>query len=356
MANKYSNLKILHYKDKIDSLPKSVEDIKAPLHVRLKPTNACNHRCRYCAYLEEDMQLGKDMNIRDSIPHAKMDEIIDDFIDMDVKAVTFSGGGEPLAYTYITETLRKLEDSPIKFASLTNGALLHGEKAEILARSGTWVRVSMDGWDDASYKRYRNAGDNQYTQIMTNIENFIRLNGKCVLGVSLIIDDENCKHVYQSLKRYKDIGVTSVKASAVIIGNTAKETNDFHALTFKDTKREIARAIEELQDDTFEIFDAYHEMDEKFDKDYDWCPYQQILTVVAADQNVYSCQDKSYNLDCGLLGCIKNISFKHFWTSNKDKFFKIRPCDNCNHHCVANNKNKLILDYLNVDYDHLMFV
>ena len=60
-------------------------------------------------------------------------EIIDDCIDMGVKAITFSGGGETLIYPYIVDVLKKLQDSPIKFATLTNGAILKGKGTEIFA-------------------------------------------------------------------------------------------------------------------------------------------------------------------------------------------------------------------------------
>ena len=46
------------------------------------------------------------------------------FAAMGVKAVTFSGGGEPLCYPYLTETLGALAASDIRFAALTNGAKL----------------------------------------------------------------------------------------------------------------------------------------------------------------------------------------------------------------------------------------
>ena len=42
------------------------------------------------------------------IPKDKMMEIIDDLVEMKVKAVTFSGGGEPFCYPHFTETLKKL--------------------------------------------------------------------------------------------------------------------------------------------------------------------------------------------------------------------------------------------------------
>ena len=95
MENRYTQLKIFHFKEKIDSLPISNPKILSPIHIRIKPTNVCNHNCKYCAYRAENLQLGQDMEIKDSIPKEKMIEIIDDLIEMDVKAVTFSGGGEP---------------------------------------------------------------------------------------------------------------------------------------------------------------------------------------------------------------------------------------------------------------------
>ena len=113
MANRYSNLKIFHYQDKLDSLTKDNKIIKAPIHIRIKPTNVCNHSCWYCSYKMDHVQLGQDMIERDYIPKSKMMEIIDDCEDIGVKAITFSGGGEPFVYRYFTETIKKIIDSNI---------------------------------------------------------------------------------------------------------------------------------------------------------------------------------------------------------------------------------------------------
>ena len=82
----------------------------------------------------------------------------------------------------------------------------------------------------------------------------------------------------------------------------------------------------------------------------------QILPIIGADLKVYPCQDKAYNLDEGLIGSIKNQRFKDFWFSDKNKFYMINPSRVCNHHCVANEKNKMILEYLAADAKHLEFV
>ena len=95
MSSKYSTLKIFHYQEKLDNLTLDTQEIKPPLHIRIKPTNVCNHNCWYCAYKVDYLQLGQDMVERDFIAEDKMMEIIDDCAEMGVKAITFSGGGEP---------------------------------------------------------------------------------------------------------------------------------------------------------------------------------------------------------------------------------------------------------------------
>ncbi|HBR15739.1 MAG TPA: radical SAM protein [Candidatus Omnitrophica bacterium] len=356
MGHLYTPMKVFHYKDKIDSLPEETEEILAPIHIRIKPTNVCNHDCWYCAYKASDLQLGKDMVTKDFIPEEKMMEILDDIIEMGVKAVTFSGGGEPFAYPFLLKTVKRLADSPILFASLTNGARMKGEVADVFARHAKWVRVSMDGWDGPSYAKYRGVGDNEFNKVIQNMKDFKRYGGSCLLGVSYIVDQDNQAHVYDMLQKLRDIGVDSVKVSACIVSNEGRETNEYHKPFFNRVKDQLQKFQEDNKDGKLEIFDAYHEVDEKFKKDYPWCPYLQVLPVIGADLNIYPCQDKAYNLEEGLIGSIKNRRFKDFWFSDKSKFFKVNPSKVCNHHCVANVKNKLVLEYLNADQEHIGFV
>lgn len=352
----YTKMKIFHYKEKIDSLPKEKKEILPPIHIRIKPTNVCNHNCYYCAYRVSNLQLGKDMVTRDFIPKEKMFEIIDDLDRMGVKAITFSGGGEPFCYPYLLDAVKKIIKTKIKFASLTNGSLLSGELAEIFAHKATWLRISIDGWDDKSYFAYRKVRKGEFSKVMKSIENFKKLGGNCYLGISFVIDKNNTSHIYDFIKRLKSLGVDSVKVSPCIVSNSGKENNKYHKPLFKKVKKQVVHAIDNLSDKKFEIFDAYHELDEKFKKNYTWCPYLQLLPVIGADLNIYPCQDKAYNLDEGLVGSIKNRSFRDFWFSDKNKFFKINPALHCDHHCVANTKNESIFNYLNADREHLEFV
>lgn len=357
MGSKYSNLKIFHYQTKLDSLSKNVERIQPPIHIRIKPTNVCNHNCWYCAYKSDNLQLGQDMVEKDYIPENKMMEILDDIKTMGVKAVTFSGGGEPFTYKFFTQTIKQLIEYNISFASLTNGSKLKGEIAQLFALYATWLRISIDGYDDESYSQARSVKNGEFTKLINNMRAFVQIpNRKCNLGVSFIVDHKNYMKIYEFAKLMKDIGVDSIKISGCIVDNDGIKNNAYHKDFFEQAKQLSLKAKDELSDNTFEVFDSYHYLDDKFDKDYKWCPYTQILPVIGADLNIYPCQDKAYNTENGLVGSIKNRSFKEFWFDDKNKFFKIDPSCDCKNHCVANSKNKLILDYLDNDPEHLGFV
>lgn len=350
----YSAFKLFHFPDKIATLPRD-KSISPPTHIRWKPTNQCNHRCHYCAYREKDLQLGKDMQERDSTPREKMLETANDLVSMGVKAVTFSGGGEPFLYPHLLDACRILAAGNVKFAALTNGALLSGETAAFFARHAVWVRVSMDGWDDVSYARYRGVKGKEYTRILNNMENFSANEGACVLGVSLIIDAVNAPHLRAMMHRLKNAGVSGVKVSACIVSNDAAENNAYHAPHFNFVHDAIREAKAELGDTSFEIMDAWHTLDERFHKAYDWCPFSQMLAVIGADLGIYPCQDKAYNNDA-LLGSLREQSFKDFWMQGKEAFFRIQPFQDCIHHCVANAKNTMLHEFLNTNKEHLEFI
>lgn len=356
MGDIYTKYKIFHYQDKLDSLELDSDQIKAPIHIRIKPTNVCNHHCWYCSYRLDDVQLGQDMVERDYIPLDKMLEIIDDCAEIGVKAVTFSGGGEPFVYKYLVDAVKRLIKHNISFASLTNGSRLSGEIADLFAHHATWLRISIDGWDDESYAKYRGTKIGEFTKVIKNMESFKKIGGDCLLGVSFIVDKDNWSHMFDFAKHMKELGVNSFKIAPCIVENNGALNNDYHRPFFNKAKELASKVKSLLSDSAFEVFDSYHEQLNTFQKKYTWCPMLQVLPVIGADLNVYSCHDKAYNLENGVLGSIKEARLKDLWFSEKDRFFKINPSVVCNHHCMADNTNLLILDYLAADRKHLPFV
>jgi len=346
MSDVYSAGKVLHFPHKLRDLREG--RLTAPIHVRLKPTNTCTHRCSYCCYRNPELHLSERMDERDEIPHDKMLEIVADLADMGVRAVTFSGGGEPLCYPFIIEAVEGLLDGGM-------------EVAELLARRATWVRISMDAADRELYAKTRSVRPEEFDRVCENIRGFARLDGRtCVLGLNLIVTRENRGDVRRFLEMSKELGADHVKVSGAVVSIKPKENAEYLAPFYDSAKAQIAEAAASLADASFGVVDKLHLPDsaeESFEREYTWCPFAQCLTVIAADLNVYTCQDKAYTTS-GWLGSIRDRRFSELWSSGelKRRLRTLDPSRHCRHHCVAHGKNRMLLDYLETDPDHLDFV
>ena len=354
MSTIYSSFKILQFQEQIEALKKG--SVLAPIHIRIKPINACNHHCWCCAYRADNLTLGASMRIADRIPENKMEEIVQDIIDMGVKAVTFSGGGEPLLYPTIADTMERLSQNKVQVGCLTNGALLTGKKADIVAEHCTWIRISMDGWDNQSYLKSRGASEHEFEKIISNIKEFNKKTPKCELGVSFIVTKENSPHIFELCSLLKSIGVKSIKISGCVVSDSGSENENYHVPIFNNVREQIKMA-KSLNDKNFTIVDHYHIQMQSFDKPYQFCPSLTFLTVIAADCSVYTCQDKSYT-ENGRLGSIKDRGFRDFWFSDEANAARasINPQSDCRTHCVAHQKNLLLAECLDLDTKHLSFV
>lgn len=335
----YSSLKVFHYTDYLDRLANN--GIVPPIHIRIKPTNYCNHNCWYCSFHLKDVQIGKDMVATDNIPEHKMNEIVKDIVEIGVKAVTFSGGGEPLCYPNIDKFIKQLTDNNVKVGIITNGSNLD-KYTDMLSAKATWVRVSMDGYNRQSYFEHRGVDD--FDKVMDNILKFNQANGKCLLSVYIVVSKWNYKNIYELISQLYMRDVKTIKLASAIISNSEKDNKLYH----NSIEPVVTKQIKKVYEDFVGVNIYYPHTDEMkgFVKQYDWCPYAFLSPVIGADCNVYYCHDKAYNKDTGIMGSIKDVSFKEFWFNGLYKFLKLVPSLHCNHHCMANVSNRNILDYI----------
>jgi len=352
----YSNLKVFSDSKKLHSL--SSNQIEPPVYIRLKPTNVCNHSCWYCGYqANPNMSMGDIIDTRDSIPFEKMMELCDDFISMGVRAVTFSGGGEPLIYRNIEKVFDKLLEAGIKIAVITNGSNLRGKIAQSLANRATWVRVSMDGWNNESYMKYRKTKDGEFDRIISNLEDFSKIKGKTKLSIAYNVDKDNHSEIYDYTKLIHSIGADNVKFTGCIVYDDVLKNQEYHSAFFDDTVAMIEKAKLDFENDYFTVQNVYSIQQTRYEKSYTSCPFSEYLTIIGADLNVYACHDKAYT-DSGLMGSLANQSFKKFWMDGEAQraLRNINPSLDCKHHCAADAKNKLLLEYMSIDPEHMDFI
>lgn len=103
-----------------------------PFHLQLNPTNRCNLNCEFCSC--------RDRNKNAEIPLEKVQSFCATFPS--IKAVTITGGGEPLLYRDFDALTEYFYACGIQMGMVTNGYLLPDTYDTTLARL-TWCRISL---------------------------------------------------------------------------------------------------------------------------------------------------------------------------------------------------------------------
>lgn len=356
--NKYSSHKIVFFPEKIESFVEN--KITAPIYVRVKPINRCDHSCFFCIYStgfrkgdkENHIISGMhtDMEEKDTIPTVKMLEILEDFRDIGVKAVTYSGGGEPLMHRDIVQIMQTTLDYGIDLSIITNGQMLVNQRAAVLANA-KWVRVSIDYTNAEQMAASRGVSEKNFDLILRNLEGFAKIKQKdCDLAVNYIIHRDNYRGIYEFSKVLKDCGVENVRYSPMWIPDLA----DYHAPIMESVKEQLAKAAE-LIDDNFTLNTTYNIESKTNERTYNKCHFMQIVPVVGADQIVYACHNKAYD-KTGAIGSVQNQRFRDLWFSEeaKEVFNGLDPMKVCQHECANDSKNIIIGTLIDTNPDNFV--
>ena len=349
-SNKYSKTKITWFPEKLQSFVAG--KITAPIYVRVKPLNRCNHKCFWCVYHEPDLsQMHGGMEKSDTLSLDKMTEILDDFEDMGVKAVTYSGGGEPLMHPDINEILELTLQKGIALSTITNGQFLKGRTAELLTKA-KWVRVSIDYCTEEGFVESRRIKGRHFYPILDNIKNFAAIkDDDCDLAVNFIITKENHKDIWKAAELLISLGVENIRFSPMWIDNF----NEYHEPIKDWIITELAHIKEHLETERFRIYSSYtYEVfrDDIKHRPYTKCFVMQYNPVVGADMNIYACHNQAYS-DDSIIASISDQSFKEAWFSQEaKKFHEGFNCQEiCTGQCASDEKNLYIHELLDCEGD-----
>ncbi len=138
-----------------------------PFFIKIEPTNRCMLRCSCCLHSAarneplENIELG-DMDF------TLFKKIIDQLAPYLLKVSLYSEG-EPLIYRRIADMVKYLSDNNIASVISSNLNFLPPALAKELVKSRlTHLIVSLDGYDQESYIKYRDGGN--FDHVITNIK------------------------------------------------------------------------------------------------------------------------------------------------------------------------------------------
>lgn len=362
----YSPLKVVYHPDRLALLKSGGQP--APVYVQLVLSDLCNQDCAWCAYRQEgylqnqlfgiEEARGRNNNPSRLVPIEKAYELLEDFTEIGVKALLFTGGGEPTVHPQHREIINRALCLGLDVALNTNGALFSAELAQALVDRARWVRFSVDAATSETYARTRRVHPDVFARVLKNIRELVeRRNAsgasQLVIGFGFVVDKTNWREVAGAAETARQLGVDNVRMSAAF----QSELSDYFEPFLEDAQR-LCREAEALAGDGFEVHNLFPARLDDLgftSPDYSFCGIQHFTTYIGADLNVYRCCVQSYN-ERGLIGSIREQRFRDLWYSQakRDDFdnFDARGC----RWCMFHDKNRAIKQLLEDDAPHVNFV
>lgn len=191
-----------------------IQRIISPVSVAICPTSFCDRACSFCSNKQRNLHNRKN-NIK--LSEKVFLEITEDLKKLDVKGISFAGGGEPLSYddNLLTSFFCQKEIN-YKIGIHTNGINLNKflSKEIIESNNIAYINVSCSAHNENLYKTITGKSFNQFRTIEHNIRNIqaLRKNMKNfpTFGIKILICRENYKFIYEIYQYFLSLGVENI--------------------------------------------------------------------------------------------------------------------------------------------------
>jgi pyruvate-formate lyase-activating enzyme len=301
-----------------------------PVTVELDLTNACNHHCPGCSFNYLRSQS------KESIPSPLAMSLLAQLSDCDVKAITFSGGGEPLVYGVdrVLRLMRLCRDLGMDAALITNGQRLTSDEFLSLC---SWVRISLDAYDAATFFRSHGGSPDQFNQVVANLRRTCaaarrrRRDGLpcATVGVGFLTNERSVyeSDFYEAARFASTIDGLDYLQFRPAITNGVDDPTCCGGMRKPLPKPMVDRIFDAYQEangrfarDDFRVLlsaDKYDALSQpEFGRTYNTCHGSFLQATIGADCRLYiCCHGQGRNEFC--LGDLRDQRFSEAWHSDR---------------------------------------
>lgn len=344
----YSSRKAVWHSDRIGQL-RAGSDI-VPLHLHFVISDLCNQDCHFCSYRMSGgfatEQFADEMGNRNPvrfIPTAKVKEILDDCAALGVRAIEFTGGGEPTVHADHIEIFAHAQSLGLQTGLVTNGVRLRDNP---VYREFDWIRVSLDAGRPETYQGIR--ASKAWPKVIANMA-LVGTYKKPHFGVGFVVTEENYAELVEATHIARDVGAAYIRVSAVFSHEGSGRYTELRGKI-----AEQRREAKTLETEKFRVVDMFGDRIEDLDQgapDYSFCGQQQFVLYIGGDQKVYRCCTNAYTKH-GEIGDLSQQRFREWIKGNRRYDFNAKSC----HHCQFNEKNREIAYMLDPGPAHVNFV
>lgn len=238
-------------------------------------------------------------------------------------SIVWSGGGEPTMHPDWRRIVTFAGAMQFEQGMYTAGGLLSVESAAVLAHYMTWVVVSLDAADAATYAKEKRTGEKKFTDACDGIR-WLSAAKEATVGVSFLLHAGNWRRAPEMLTLARDLG-----ASYATFRPTIETSPDAPSIATGDRSwiTDASSTLEALagEPDT-EIdpgrFYAYRDWQAH---PYHTCYGIRLATAITPDGRVWVCTNRrGYTGSC--LGDLREESFVDIWNRHPGKWTDFQEC------------------------------
>lgn len=209
VAGPFSGDKILAHAEHLAALMRG--EVPPPIVVELDLTNRCQLDCGFCTNAAHRKEKPVWLEFRTAAC------ILADMSQLGVKAVTFTGGGEPLLHPDADRLIGAARHLGMDVALITNGMLLDRVDLRALVDRCTWIRVSVDAHNRESY--YVSKKVDAWERVEANIGLLVdakrEYKSDCTIGLGYLTDAERAEGFVAFASHFQRSGVDYVQARPI---------------------------------------------------------------------------------------------------------------------------------------------
>ena len=335
-----------------------------PVIIEMDPSNACNHGGRFCfsSYIHFEEFKGTDTFDRSVMSKEMMLNCIDQFDEMGVRSVNFTGGGDPTVNPNLKDLLYHTGESSLECGIFTNGAIMHRfDLFDAFVDNLEWVRFCVDAGSKEKYNWIRQIQkEDDWDQMLENLAKTIELkkkkNSSIIIGVGFVMTEDTLgENIGEEIVNFAevfskfDLDFVQYKPDSVNIKRWEREQYERDL----DLLVTIEKYLDKAEDILGPVFQCqrYRIEDikdgEKHINFYKKCLGSQIMPCVGADGHVYVCPPmrgmKEYSY-----GSLHEKSFIEIWgdIDNRKRIMKqieeVECFGNCTPMCKPHETNKAL--------------
>lgn len=178
--------------------------VASPVLVEIDPSNICNQGCAFClsSHIHFKKYKGEETYSTAVLPKEVLMELCVELVEAEVRAINWTGGGEPTVNPYLKEAIEYIGDnSDVKMGIFTNGTLIQKhELVDVLLKYMTWIRISIDAGTEETYNSVRNSKKGgEWVDMLAGLDALVsrrvEMAVDCDIGVGFVITPDNYQEI-----------------------------------------------------------------------------------------------------------------------------------------------------------------